>query len=162
MAEIARSLPLADVPASVTVFVALITGVTGVLGGLISASRQAQATMISADRQAEATITTAETQAHATAETAREERFTTWQMHKRVVYADFLTAAHAASENPGGTGVYDEFIAQANRVRVTASEDLRELLKDHLDNAGAITGEPLLGKILEAMGKDIRVGSPAD
>lgn len=81
-------------------------------------------------------------------------------MHKREVYADFLTAAQAAAEAESNDAL-GEFRAQANRVRVTAGRDLRELLKPYLKDVEAITTEPLLTEIIEEMGEDIRKGEPA-
>ena len=90
----------ADVPASVTIGVAFLTGTAGVLGGVITANKQAAATLAAAREQAEATVGSAKEQAGASVLNAESGRFAAWQMHKRSVYADFLGRARAVVEAP--------------------------------------------------------------
>jgi vacuolar-type H+-ATPase subunit H len=175
---------VADIPALVTILVAFISAGAAVLAGVISSKRQAAATITSAREQANATVAAAQGQAKATLasaesqanalienaerqsgatiKTTQEDRFAAWQMYKREVYADFLTAAQGAVVEADSDEAQNAFRAQANRIRVTASRDLRELLIPHLADPAAVTMEPLLSELLEQIGTDIREGHPAD
>lgn len=145
---------IADVPASVTIVVAFLTGAFGVIGGVITARKQSEATITAAHEQAEATVRSAQEQSGASVLNAESDRFAAWQMHKRDIYAKFLGAARAVTESPLSQDARATFLAEADRVILVAGKELQLHLDPLIRDPGCLTDATQWTEMVEKLGED--------
>ena len=152
----------ADVPASVTIVVAFLTGAFGVVGGVITARKQSESTLAAAHEQADATVRSAQKQSGASVLNAESDRFAAWQMHKRDVYAKFLGAARAVTETPVSRDAMAAYQAEADRVMLVASKELRDHLGPLVRDPERLTDAAQWTEMVEKLGEDARQAKPGN
>ncbi|HKT03474.1 MAG TPA: hypothetical protein VJT31_28435 [Rugosimonospora sp.] len=136
---------MTDVTSWLTVAVALIAAVAGLAGSFIGAYLQSRSAMAAAQQQATAA-----------ARMARSDRFASWQMHKREVYANLLRAvqgtASSSDDDTLGSDLSDS-IAQA---LVVAHKELRQHLVQIEIDARAIREPGYRRDLVERLMADVR------
>jgi hypothetical protein len=90
-------------PAWLTLGIALLA-LVGTVATALVALRAARATKEAAESAADASVSAAKAAADASRFVAGSDRFADWQMHKRTVYAELLTAMRAAATQPDSLG----------------------------------------------------------
>jgi len=133
------SLPIADAtntPLWLTIVLTVVAGAVAVVAAAISARASRKAA-----RTAQAT--------------ANMERFAAWQLHKREVYATFLSAGIAA-EGPDNRA----FEAARSAVMLTADVETRRYLREH-ELPGALSDPKSRAAIEELLVEDVRIQGPA-
>ena len=133
-----------EVSAWLTAVVALITAAAGLAGSFIGASLQSRAAM-----------TAAQHQAAAAASVARTDRFASWQMHKREVYANLLRGMQAALHSADGKLGRDLNDSLAGAL-VVAHQELRQHLMRLEADASKIRDPGYRQDLVERLVADIR------
>ena len=152
----------ADIPAYVTIVVAFLTGAFGVIGGVITASKQSAATLAAAHEQAEATVRSAQEQSGASVLNAESSRFAAWQMHKREIYAAYVGAARAVAEASASQDARAAYLVEADRVMLVASKELRDYLEPLVRDPGRLTDATQWTEMVDKLGEDARRPRPGD
>ncbi len=133
----------ADVPASVTIVLAFLTGGFGVIGGVLTARKQADATVQAAEEQRRASVLV-----------AQGNRRAAWQMHKREIYAEFLGSARAVIAAPDSAEAHANYQTQADRVRLVGSEGLSSQLSPFIADPTQLSDAARWNEVVEYLADD--------
>jgi len=133
-----------ETSAWLTAGVALITAVAGLTGSFIGSFMQARSAMVAAQRQAAAA-----------AAVARSDRFATWQMHKREVYANLLQVIQASARS-SDQAIGSELADALARALVVAHSDLRDHLMRLEANVLLIREPDYRRDLVERLMADVR------
>ena len=135
---------MTETSAWLTAGVALITAVAGLTGSFIGSFMQARSAMVAAQRQAAAA-----------AAVARSDRFATWQMHKREVYANLLQVIQASARS-SDQAIGSELADALARALVVAHSDLRDHLMRLEANVLLIREPDYRRDLVERLMADVR------
>ncbi len=135
---------MADVSGNLTVVVAGITATAGILGSLAGGSLQAWSTARAVKAQAESNR-----------HVAASDRFATWQMHKREVYASLLNAIQTYISADGETDDGEVMIC-INRAVVVAHVGLRTALMELQEDLTVLEDLATRRDLVEHLTADVR------